>query len=321
MCRLAARTFWSRRPPVGLGPSSSLAVCYEKPGVMSAELPGDEETDLRRWPAPHARHDPGSGSTEPNSGVAAADSRGYRFQNGHPHRIRRSSVNTVIEDELRELLPRDVRYSCGRVTLGTGDTRTQLSAFETSVPEEAAKLGDAGVDAVVLACTSASILRGRAYDAALTADLAECSIPPAPSTAGNTITFIERHTISHDGEVAGTGVQRARPGVAAAVRAARLSTMARARFPEHVQYHMARETMVTAGALATVGLGLAAGPERGVNAWRGMAAAAAGFVAAMWSGGPATGVWAPNRGALLIHTVSSAGPAAGVWTLRPRPGR
>ena len=34
------------------------------------------------------------------------------------------SVNTVIEDELREMLPADVSYSCGRVTLGTGDTAT-----------------------------------------------------------------------------------------------------------------------------------------------------------------------------------------------------
>ena len=97
------------------------------------------------------------------------------------------SVNTVIEDELRDLLPRDVRVSCGRVTLGTGDTRTQLQAFETSVPEEAGKLGDARVDAVVLACTSASILRGPVYDAELTAGIAARAGAPAVTATGASV--------------------------------------------------------------------------------------------------------------------------------------
>ena len=97
------------------------------------------------------------------------------------------SVNTVIEDELRELLPPDVSYSCARVTLGTGDTKTQLAAFETTVPDEAGKLGDARVDAVVLACTSASIMRGSDYDATLTRRIAERAVAPAISATSASV--------------------------------------------------------------------------------------------------------------------------------------
>lgn len=108
------------------------------------------------------------------------------------------SVNTVIEDELRALLPGDVSYSCGRVTLGTGDTATQLAAFETTVPEEAGKLGDARVDAVVLACTSASIVRGPEYDAQLTREIAERAGAPAiTATAASVLalTALDAHRI------------------------------------------------------------------------------------------------------------------------------
>jgi hypothetical protein len=84
----------------------------------------------------------------------------------------------------------------------------------------------------------------------------------------------------------------------------------------HVQYHMAREALITSGALTTVVLGAA--NSRGDHAtWRGMAAATAGFVAAMWSGGPTTGVWAPNRTALAGHVASTSALSIGVWLLRP----
>jgi hypothetical protein len=89
----------------------------------------------------------------------------------------------------------------------------------------------------------------------------------------------------------------------------------------HVQYHMARETLITAGSMATVALGVLAGPNRGRAVWWGMAAAAAGFIGAMWSGGPTTGTWAPNRQAVLTHVASSTGLGVGVWLLRPGQGR
>ncbi|MEV0280280.1 hypothetical protein AB0I22_28340 [Streptomyces sp. NPDC050610] len=86
----------------------------------------------------------------------------------------------------------------------------------------------------------------------------------------------------------------------------------------HVQYHMAREVLISAGAVGAVAIGVLAGPRRGRAMWRGMAAAAAGFTAAMWSGGPTTGVWAPNRQAFAIHVASTTGLAAGVLLLRPK---
>lgn len=89
----------------------------------------------------------------------------------------------------------------------------------------------------------------------------------------------------------------------------------------HVQYHMAREALITAGALGAVVSGLVAGPRRSRATWCGMASSTAGFVAAMWSGGPTTGTWAPNRKALAVHTASTAGLAAGAWLLRPAKGR
>lgn len=88
----------------------------------------------------------------------------------------------------------------------------------------------------------------------------------------------------------------------------------------HVQYHMAREVLITAGSVAGIVMGVLAGQDRNRTVWRGMAAAAAGFGAAMWSGGPTTGVWAPNRKALLAHLASTTGLAAGVALLRPRAG-
>ncbi|MGX1971231.1 hypothetical protein [Streptomyces kronopolitis] len=88
----------------------------------------------------------------------------------------------------------------------------------------------------------------------------------------------------------------------------------------HVQYHMAREALITAGSLAAVGIGVLSGPRRGRRLWGAMAAAGTGFAAAMWSGGPATGVWAPNSKALAVHLASTTGLAAGIWLLRPERG-
>ena len=85
----------------------------------------------------------------------------------------------------------------------------------------------------------------------------------------------------------------------------------------HVQYHVAREALITAGGFGAVVSGLVAGRRRSRATWCGMASAAAGSAAAMWSGGPTTGTWAPNRKALAVHAASTAGLTAGVWLLRP----
>ncbi|QIS14502.1 hypothetical protein [Nocardia arthritidis] len=85
----------------------------------------------------------------------------------------------------------------------------------------------------------------------------------------------------------------------------------------HVQYHMAREVLITLGSLGVIGVGLLAGPDRGRVLWRAMACGAGGFAAAMWSGGPTTGKWAPNRKALLIHVASTTGLLTGLALLRP----
>ncbi|WP_329126752.1 hypothetical protein OG727_01355 [Streptomyces caniferus] len=89
----------------------------------------------------------------------------------------------------------------------------------------------------------------------------------------------------------------------------------------HVQYHMAREALITAGSLAAVGIGVAAGPRRGRPMWGAMAAAGAGFAAAMWSGGPTAGVWAPHKKAFAVHVASTTGLVAGICLLRPGRGR
>lgn len=85
----------------------------------------------------------------------------------------------------------------------------------------------------------------------------------------------------------------------------------------HVQYHMAREALITAGTFAAIARVVAAGPRRTRTEWSAMAACVGGFVAAMWSGGPTVGSWAPNRKALAIHIASTSALSAGVALLRP----
>lgn len=93
------------------------------------------------------------------------------------------SVNTVVEEELRRLLPDDLSYNVARVALGTGDLRSQLAELESSVPVEAAKLADAGVSAIVLACTAGSMVGGPGYDAEVArAITAAAGVPATTAT-------------------------------------------------------------------------------------------------------------------------------------------
>lgn len=75
------------------------------------------------------------------------------------------SVNVVIEQDLRLFLPEDVNAHVTRIPL----TATSTSALQTALsaaPAAARLLADAGVSAVALACTGASMIAG---DGGLTA--------------------------------------------------------------------------------------------------------------------------------------------------------
>ncbi|MGG7568807.1 nuclear transport factor 2 family protein [Streptomyces sirii] len=89
----------------------------------------------------------------------------------------------------------------------------------------------------------------------------------------------------------------------------------------HVHYHMAREVLITAGSLGAIAAGVLSGPDGERGLWRAMVLGAAGYSAAMWSGRPVTGIWAPNRKALLVHGASTAGLLAGLVLRRPARAR
>ncbi|MGW0537430.1 hypothetical protein [Streptomyces sp. NPDC003032] len=86
----------------------------------------------------------------------------------------------------------------------------------------------------------------------------------------------------------------------------------------HVQYHMAREALITTAALGALVTGVLAGPDRDPALWRAMAVVCAGHCLAMWSAGVVTGRQVPNRRAVRTHMVSTAGLITGVALLRPR---
>lgn len=70
------------------------------------------------------------------------------------------SVNTVIEDDLRRFSPADVSSHVTRIAL-TGTTPDALKAALAAAAPAAALLAHAGVAAVALACTGASLIGGR----------------------------------------------------------------------------------------------------------------------------------------------------------------
>ncbi len=85
----------------------------------------------------------------------------------------------------------------------------------------------------------------------------------------------------------------------------------------HVQYHMAREALITTAAIGVLVTGALAGPHRDPLLWRAMAMVSAGHCLAMWSAGVVTGRQVPNRRAVRTHMVSIAGLIIGVTLLRP----
>jgi len=91
------------------------------------------------------------------------------------------SVNTVLEHDLRLFLPDRARAHVTRIRL-VGTTREQLLRALEAVPGAAQLLGDAGVDAVGLACTGASMLGGAGGERALSAQIAAAAGVPATNT-------------------------------------------------------------------------------------------------------------------------------------------
>jgi maleate isomerase len=70
------------------------------------------------------------------------------------------SVNVVLEDDLRRFLPDDVSAHVTRIAL-TGTTEDALKAALQASAPAARLLAHAGVDAMALACTGASIVGGQ----------------------------------------------------------------------------------------------------------------------------------------------------------------
>ncbi|TQI65349.1 maleate isomerase [Bosea sp. AK1] len=69
------------------------------------------------------------------------------------------SVNVVIEHDLRLFLPEEVRAHVTRIPL-TSTSTSALQAALSAAPAAARLLADAGVSAVALACTGASMIAG-----------------------------------------------------------------------------------------------------------------------------------------------------------------
>jgi len=91
------------------------------------------------------------------------------------------SVNTVLENDLRLFLPERARAHVTRIRL-TGTTRDQLVRALEAVPDAALLLGDAGVDAIGLACTGASMLGGAGGERALSERISAATGVPATNT-------------------------------------------------------------------------------------------------------------------------------------------
>ncbi|MFI2207085.1 hypothetical protein ACH47Z_41630 [Streptomyces sp. NPDC020192] len=251
----------------------------------------------------------------------------------------------VVPGEVERLLethPRVFEAAVSAVRRPAGDT--SLRAYVVPVPSTAS---DAGTDGDTLAAEptapspvptcpgtrSRTTARGRQWPslsrASSTVRRSSLSGAGAPRTA---VAPAAVRSASYSG-----GMRAARENIGALVTAEGIAAALPSlwqtvthitddtyRVPEvrhgkgHVQYHMARETLITAGALGTVAIGVLRGRGAGARCGGGWPPRRPGFTAAMWSGGPTTGVWAPNRTALALHAASTTGLTAGILLLCPR---
>lgn len=93
------------------------------------------------------------------------------------------SSNTVMEQEFRAMLPRDVSVHVGRIRLRQIVVH-ELLKMEKQIREEALKLADADVDVIGFGCTSGSLTRGLGHDRQIVKVIEKTAKRPAVATAG-----------------------------------------------------------------------------------------------------------------------------------------
>lgn len=93
------------------------------------------------------------------------------------------SSNTVMEQEFRAMLPRDISVHVGRIRLRQIVVH-ELLKMEKQIREEALKLVDADVDAIGFGCTSGSLVRGLGHDKQIVDLIEKSAKRPAVATAG-----------------------------------------------------------------------------------------------------------------------------------------
>lgn len=95
------------------------------------------------------------------------------------------SLNVVVEDDLRRMLPEDVGYHVARLRLKRSQGRvTQQALLDAGrdAVEQATLLADAGVDAICFNCTGASMSDGPAGALRLREEIAQASSTPSATT-------------------------------------------------------------------------------------------------------------------------------------------
>ena len=113
------------------------------------------------------------------------------------------SVNTVIEDDLRRVMPHWLGCHTARVSLGSG-SHDELLALRERARGAVSDLKEAQVDLVAFTCTAGSMVGGPSYDLAVTEDIRSADVSHAITTAGamvaalqalgaRSITFISPH--------------------------------------------------------------------------------------------------------------------------------
>ena len=93
------------------------------------------------------------------------------------------SVNTVIEDDLRRVVPVWLGCHTARVSLG-GGSHDELLGLRARARGAVSDLKEAQVALVAFTCTAGSMVGGPDYDAAITADIRSAEVPHAITTAG-----------------------------------------------------------------------------------------------------------------------------------------
>ena len=100
------------------------------------------------------------------------------------------SPNTVVEDEVSQVFPPDVPARFTRIR-NTRDTVRENREMLRRAPTAAAELADARVAVLVLACTSATMLGGLAYDRHIRGSLTREAEVVATTTASSVVAALK----------------------------------------------------------------------------------------------------------------------------------